>query len=824
MNRRKLLSRREEYLRIIEDSPEQERSSSHFYSLLRSYYKRKWNVNLQLPRVNGVEVNLYKLYTAVKALGGWFRVTNTDKWYDVARDVLGLGDETTSADYCARLLYMRYLAKYEQFEQGSDTDDHDSEMMGSRNRGRGYSLYVTSECPIPYPKREQPDDQLQYERIIKSLASGLPNEVDFALNTCAIMSAPGPFVFNLDRHSALINLIISQAAVFDDNSDVLQEDFLRTQKRTTKRDFGHFWSTAGIQDADLLKIFSLVKPNKYSKLDYELFPLLKDEGHDPKKVEIVEYRVHQVLDIIRNLAFDTHNQPFLANNWACLKFLVICAATEINELRTNALDALSELASQICLSTDTLTTVLLRLLRTFIFSDDRILVMRSAEVIGGLCVNTENESAMSEFLEADILKRLFEMISAKDVLICVNTLDSLYNISEAGRAFCERLAAVPRGIELLVNFCTIEASQFTTNGLYGIKVTDRHNGNDHAPMRPSTSYYHAQHSMQGRTLPQPLQPLPMSAIQNRPHVVVSSKGDIAAVGTNKQPMLAAQLARPVIPVMQSGQEVLKREASVLNGSQVKQIRIVNGNGEPVVVQQATTNVIESTQTTVIKTETQEPVVSNNTIEDDDEEKMEIDESADQSTSNADTTQEDQQVESIVEVETTIIEEKTELIIDVPAEESTAAPKSSSTNSSESADVVNDETENEKKPAKKTVPNGANHSDEHPLLNGVNKEDNHKLPNKNGTAEDEITEENEDAAENGPVLNGTPSNKHIKENGCIKSKKNNEEEKPLLNGSIKSKKSKAKKRPVEADSNGSPTAKKTKKSPAGEEESAKEWLH
>lgn len=110
-------------------------------------------VNLKLPRVNGIEVNLYKLYIAVKAFGGWCRVTNADKWYDVSRDALGIGEETTSADYCARLIYMRYLSKFEQFEQGADTDDHDNEMMSSRNRIRGYSLYVTSECPVHIPKR-----------------------------------------------------------------------------------------------------------------------------------------------------------------------------------------------------------------------------------------------------------------------------------------------------------------------------------------------------------------------------------------------------------------------------------------------------------------------------------------------------------------------------------------------------------------------------------------------------------------------------------------------------------------------------------------------
>lgn len=56
--------------------------------------------------------------------------------------------------------------------------------------------------------------------------------------------------------------------------------------------------------------------------------------------------------------------------------------------------------------------------------------MRAAEVIGSLCANLENESIMCDFLEPEILRRLFELISAKDVLICVNTLNSLYNVSK----------------------------------------------------------------------------------------------------------------------------------------------------------------------------------------------------------------------------------------------------------------------------------------------------------------------------------------------------------------------------------------------------------
>jgi hypothetical protein len=55
--------------------------------------------------------------------------------------------------------------------------------------------------------------------------------------------------------------------------------------------------------------------------------------------------------------------------------------------------------------------------------------MRASEVVGALCVNSDNETVMSDFLDADLLQRFFELVSTKDVLICVNMLDSLYNVS-----------------------------------------------------------------------------------------------------------------------------------------------------------------------------------------------------------------------------------------------------------------------------------------------------------------------------------------------------------------------------------------------------------
>lgn len=76
-----------------------------------------------------------------------------------------------------------------------------------------------------------------------------------------------------------------------------------------------------------------------------------------------------------------------------------------------------------------LSDVLINLLRTFLLGDDRFLVMRTAECIGGLCRSGANETAMLELLDVQTVDRLLELVSAKDVLLSTTTLSAIYNVS-----------------------------------------------------------------------------------------------------------------------------------------------------------------------------------------------------------------------------------------------------------------------------------------------------------------------------------------------------------------------------------------------------------
>ncbi|VDM69757.1 unnamed protein product, partial [Strongylus vulgaris] len=230
------------------------------------------NAPLRLPTVQGVEVNLYRLYDTVMALGGWQKVALQEKWPDVA-EMLGVGEDVVGGDHAIKLLYMRYLSKYEQIETIGDIDDMlDGEM--SRSRGRQFSFFATNDCPIgmgrthgewltkylnqPVPQyirrddRGNPSTEPDYTRLSKSLLCGLPNEVDFAMNVCTLLSHPGPRLLRLSHAPNIITLLVAHCGIFDDEDEDLS-DLAKIWYDNGGRDFTSFWASAGIPDEMLEK-------------------------------------------------------------------------------------------------------------------------------------------------------------------------------------------------------------------------------------------------------------------------------------------------------------------------------------------------------------------------------------------------------------------------------------------------------------------------------------------------------------------------------------------------------------------------------------------
>lgn len=55
-----------------------------------------------------------------------------------------------------------------------------------------------------------------YNKLVLSLLSGLPNEVDFAVNVCTLLSNESKHAMQLDKDPKLVTLLLAHTGVFDD--------------------------------------------------------------------------------------------------------------------------------------------------------------------------------------------------------------------------------------------------------------------------------------------------------------------------------------------------------------------------------------------------------------------------------------------------------------------------------------------------------------------------------------------------------------------------------------------------------------------------------
>ncbi|CAD5211280.1 unnamed protein product [Bursaphelenchus okinawaensis] len=545
MGGRRRLSPSEQYYQSIEETSEIKSRRLQFYHNLRFFYKRKWNVNLTLPVINGIDIDLFKLYDKVSSIGGWHRVTSLERWHEIAQNVLGFGENVAGGEYCAKLIYMRYLSKFEQCESVGDIDDNENE-MGSRSRVRGFSTFVSSECPLGNPKRGFVDDDCGYDRIVKGLCSGLPNEEDFCVNLCTVLSAPGPHALQVETCEGIIPLLLAQVAIFDDCSDILEQQFKRRQKEFG-RNFDKFWFSVGITDPEVLNLLPDTDGKPTTVEDINLFPALSQVKLTEKAYKLHELRVNQVLNIIRNLSFDEQNRAALAYSFPLMKFLTICMACDDYPIRNSALETLGELASSINLCEDFMASfcyIILRHLRAFLMADDRFLIIRATEILGGLCNVSENESLLCEFFDTEVVERLRDLMTVQDVLICTHVLDSIYMMSGTGKSICDKICDTSKMLPTLVNFTTIEGNKFTASALQGIKVVEYREEVERSQPYQTYAIRNPTALPQSQTVQARLisSVQPVAGASYRPHIVVNSKGEYPL--PLPKTALTAQLSKP----------------------------------------------------------------------------------------------------------------------------------------------------------------------------------------------------------------------------------------------------------------------------------------
>uniref|UniRef100_A0A8C5MSP9 AT-rich interaction domain 2 n=1 Tax=Leptobrachium leishanense TaxID=445787 RepID=A0A8C5MSP9_9ANUR len=476
--------------------PEHRRKGLAFLDELRQFHESRGSRFRKIPAVGGRELDLHSLYTRVTTLGGFAKVSEKNQWGEIAEE-FHFPRACANGAFALKQYYLRYLEKYEKVHHFGEDDD---EVQPGNPKPQ---LPIGAiPCSYNYQQHVVPDYLRQsygltmdfntpndYNKLVLSLLSGLPNEVDFAINVCTLLSNESKHVMQLDKDPKIITLLLANAGVFDDTLGTFSAVFGDEWKEKTDRDFVQFWKDI----VDDNEVRDLIYDKNGSQEGTSLNSLWDCMFHPPRKLginDIEGQRVLQIAVILRNLSFEESNVKLLAANRTCLRFLLLSAHSHFISLRQLGLDTLGNIAAELQLDpVDFKTTHLMfHTITKCLMSRDRFLKMRGMEILGNLCKAEDNGVLICEYVDQDSYKEIICHLTLPDVLLVISTLEVLYMLTELGEVACVKIANVERSIDTLVCLISMDIQMFGADALTAVKLIEHQSSNHQvvSEIRPQT--------------------------------------------------------------------------------------------------------------------------------------------------------------------------------------------------------------------------------------------------------------------------------------------------------------------------------------------------
>ncbi|XP_030747201.1 AT-rich interactive domain-containing protein 2 isoform X3 [Sitophilus oryzae] len=510
---------------------------------LRHFHETRGTSFRRCPTLGGNEVDLYLLYNLVTSEGGWMKVNSKNSWSDFLPH-FNVPTNTVNGSVALKQIYLRYLDRWEKVHNlGDEADrasDDDEESRHKRFSSRAlHSVphsYNYSQHNVAEDRREYNHmdinlyKQSDYDRLALSLISPLPNEQDFAINVCTLLSNDSRHTLKLERHPRIITYLLAHAGIFNHSS--LRTLFMHFYGDIRKKPIHNFWSDALESDEflDLTNESKFYSPTKEDtkpcdtlvKEDFLKFtgvdtlesdktcqPPPKETNDDDAECEIIEdslsspkyfkfktnpadgdlfclkrtlgtqdyvgQRVLQIATILRNLCFFEENLSVLTKNHTFIRFLLLCASSQWNTLRNLGLDMLGNVANELELkdaSTDLIAASVFKIISKNIQSDDRASCLSSVEVLNKLSQNEKNEDVLLRSLESTIYKKVCSFLTIHDVMLLIYTLECLYSLSSLGERSCTFIANNHGVIDTLVSLVTVEGKSYGPKACIGMKLVE----------------------------------------------------------------------------------------------------------------------------------------------------------------------------------------------------------------------------------------------------------------------------------------------------------------------------------------------------------------
>ncbi|XP_033292397.1 AT-rich interactive domain-containing protein 2 isoform X3 [Orcinus orca] len=364
--------------------PDERRKGLAFLDELRQFHHSRGSPFKKIPAVGGKELDLHGLYTRVTTLGGFAKVSEKNQWGEIVEE-FNFPRSCSNAAFALKQYYLRYLEKYEKVHHFGEDDDEvppgnpkPQLPIGAIPSSYNYQQHSVSDyLRQSYGLSMDFNSPNDYNKLVLSLLSGLPNEVDFAINVCTLLSNESKHVMQLEKDPKIITLLLANAGVFDDTLGSFSTVFGEEWKEKTDRDFVKFWKDI----VDDNEVRDLISDRNKSHEGTSGEWIWESLFHPPRKLginDIEGQRVLQIAVILRNLSFEEGNVKLLAANRTCLRFLLLSAHSHFISLRQLGLDTLGNIAAELLLDpVDFKTTHLMfHTVTKCLMSRDRFLKMR----------------------------------------------------------------------------------------------------------------------------------------------------------------------------------------------------------------------------------------------------------------------------------------------------------------------------------------------------------------------------------------------------------------------------------------------------------------
>ncbi|XP_071644758.1 uncharacterized protein Bap170 isoform X3 [Temnothorax longispinosus] len=403
-----------------------EKERENFLKDLRHFHETRGTLFKKSPKINGKDIDLYLLYVVVTAHGGWIKVNTRNEWASLCEQ-FHLPGGCINSGVGLKQIYLRYLDRYEKVhflgEDGQQADDDDED-----SRHRKWSARALHSVPLTYNHHQHNIAESlrdynglsadlykssNYDKLALSLLSPLPNEQDFAINVCTLLSNEGKHTLRLDKYPRLVNILLAHAGVFD--SPGTRQLFIEVYSRVRNYSINSFWSDV-LDSQDVIDLTNertfMKKPpsslptfsrrktlekEKQSKQDLAALTTENEEPMPPIDVEVVPpdcprldslvlhsdenlkdqnqnsikfeeedkdlfcvgrtlgtqdpygQRVLQIASILRNLSFTPENATILGRNRCFLRFVLLCVRARWSNLHQLGFDILGNIANEVIL-------------------------------------------------------------------------------------------------------------------------------------------------------------------------------------------------------------------------------------------------------------------------------------------------------------------------------------------------------------------------------------------------------------------------------------------------------------------------------------------